>query len=96
MNTTIKNLLDELEQVAETHRKSAEDLERRIAEIKKVAEERDYIFLNAIVEKQKHDRTEYRRYRNHCRVDEFEMYVWRRLYNETLIRAASSAEKEGT
>lgn len=96
MNTIIKELLDGLEQVVKLHRESADDLERRIGEIKRIAEEGDYIILNAFVEKHRTDRLEYRRHMRHRHIDDFESDRLRRLYNETLIRAAACAEKDET
>lgn len=95
MNTIVEKMLDGLEKAAELHRKSADDLEMRIKEIRKIAEEGNYIILNAFVEKHKAERKKFRQHVYYSRLDGFENDKWKKLHNETTIYAAAGAEEEG-
>jgi hypothetical protein len=94
MNTAIEKLLKELEKAVELHRKSADDLERRIKELREIAEEGNDVFLNIFVEKHKAERKKFKQHVYYSRLDEFEYDKWKKLHKETWINAAACAENE--
>ena len=94
MNTVIEKLLKELERAVELHRKSADDLERRIKELREIAEEGNAIFLNAFVSKHKDERKKFNQHVFYGRLNDFEYDKWKKLYRESLIESGVCAENE--